>query len=835
MFTLYFIIFVINKTYSDKITQSDFYYPFWKELEILENNKDDIVNNLFSNSKDLENQRWGDSSVGEFNYGVNQQLNNNNNNYNNSNSSIVKGRVIELGAGSLRKTSHLLRSLSVINRGKDYNGSAAINYFALDVDRDELQRTLEEIDKLNLDHSLSLNGLCGTYDMCFDWMNNRISEQSNNDNDNDDIEVNTSRKESTFSQVSSSPGDVVDTITNKNLPTPPSSPSPSDSNSNYNDDSPLSYWHLGSSIGNFGRDEAKLFLSTVKETLRPGIDNILIGIDGRNDFNLIKRAYDDEYNITRDFIMNGLNHASALLSPFNENQHKLKIPDFEYVSHYDQTLGRHEAYYKSKRELKLHVPILDEKDEITDQLKEITIKKDELINVEWSYKYSDKEALALFKSSGLRVKNKWSDKDNMYSLWLLERPSFDLRAPNLDGVGNLQGIPSVEDWIEMWKCWDTIKALVPDHMLMTKPIDLRHIVLFYFGHIPAFLDIHLSNILEESNTTPVEFKDIFERGIDPSIDDPLVCHSHSEVPQNDEDWPSVYSINDYDNRTRQRLLNVYADLKIGKRVLNRRLGRVLFMTFEHMIMHGETLLYMLIQKCDEINLPQGFTKPDFKKLSQVWNNQNESNYVITFNEPSVVKLGHQDFESQDLNEENNESNDQITKHEYGWDCENPQQKLIVPPFKIDSLPITNEEYLKFLQEHNSNHIPKSWHKKDNKLYIKTLYGIIDFEVGKKWPVIESLRNLNMFAKAKGGRIPTEPELKVLQKYISNDHELANVSFSNWHPIAPLNYKNDCKGHNGGVWEWSSSKFRPLDGFEGSKLYPGYSCDFYDDSHYIVVS
>jgi hypothetical protein len=42
--------------------------------------------------------------------------------------------------------------------------------------------------------------------------------------------------------------------------------------------------------------------------------------------------------------------------------------------------------------------------------------------------------------------------------------------------------------------------------LFEKPIDLRHICLFYTGHIPAFLDIHLSNLLGEPNTEPEYFK-----------------------------------------------------------------------------------------------------------------------------------------------------------------------------------------------------------------------------------------------------------------------------------------------------------------------------------------
>lgn len=52
--------------------------------------------------------------------------------------------------------------------------------------------------------------------------------------------------------------------------------------------------------------------------------------------------------------------------------------------------------------------------------------------------------------------------------------------------------------------------MIPRGMLYVKPIDLRHICLFYLGHIPTFLDIHLSRLLGEGHTQPEEFKYIFE-------------------------------------------------------------------------------------------------------------------------------------------------------------------------------------------------------------------------------------------------------------------------------------------------------------------------------------
>lgn len=42
----------------------------------------------------------------------------------------------------------------------------------------------------------------------------------------------------------------------------------------------------------------------------------------------------------------------------------------------------------------------------------------------------------------------------------------------------------------------------------------------YLGHIPVFADIHISRYLKEPYTEPSNFATIFERGIDPDMDDP---------------------------------------------------------------------------------------------------------------------------------------------------------------------------------------------------------------------------------------------------------------------------------------------------------------------------
>jgi hypothetical protein len=124
--------------------------------------------------------------------------------------------------------------------------------------------------------------------------------------------------------------------------------------------------------------------------------------------------------------------------------------------------------------------------------------------------YTKEAAYCLFTETNLRPLRCWTDPDSSCSLWLLERPPFSfrpLRSPASALSNTPFGVPTLEEFQELRAAWDFITTkMIPDSMLFEKPIDLRHICLFYTGHIPTFLDIHLSNLLGEPNTEPEYFK-----------------------------------------------------------------------------------------------------------------------------------------------------------------------------------------------------------------------------------------------------------------------------------------------------------------------------------------
>ncbi|KAL8826495.1 MAG: hypothetical protein Q9191_003767 [Dirinaria sp. TL-2023a] len=342
-------------------------------------------------------------------------------------------------------------------------------------------------------------------------------------------------------------------------------------------------------------------------------------------------------------------------------------------------------------------------------------------------------------------------------------------------------VPALLEFEQLWSVWDTVtRQMLPDDELLSKPIKLRNCCIFYLGHIPTFLDIKLAGATDNRPTDPSSYWDIFERGIDPDVDNPEQCHAHSEPP---EEWPAVEEILEYQERVRGRVRSAYSN---GTALTSRKIGKVLWLGFEHEAMHLETLLYMLVQS-DKILPPPGVA-PDFKALAQ----QAEKNAVPNewFDIPdSTVYIGTDDPES-----------DGGPDRYFGWDSEKPQRQARVPAFQAKARPITNQEYAQYLEETHQQKVPASWasaeerhsngttelnglygastngdildsqngNKENNHLNsksVRTVFGLVPLKYALDWPVFASFDELSGCAKWMNGRIPTAKEAQSIYSHV----------------------------------------------------------------------
>ncbi|GKU05453.1 hypothetical protein FLAG1_07359 [Fusarium langsethiae] len=396
-------------------------------------------------------------------------------------------------------------------------------------------------------------------------------------------------------------------------------------------------------------------------------------------------------------------------------------------------------------------------------------------------------------------------------------------------------VPSLAEWKQLWHVWElvTTKMIRPE-VLMEQPIPLRNPLLFYLGHIPTFQDIHLKRATNCRPTEPAYYHQIFERGIDPDVDDPSKCHDHSELP---DMFPKLEDILHYRERVKKRIASLYEN---GKANSDRYIGRALWIGFEHEGLHAETFLFMTIQS-QNILPPPDMPRPDFAQLAK--------------------RAASQRFHDS----ESDEGPDRF----FAWDNEREPYEVRVPQFEAQGRPVSNGEYARHLFNVKELQILATWHKARNargdeyfttfitRHSVKTIWGPIPLAQALDWPVMASFDEVKRYAHWAGARLPTLHELRSIHEYVERGRKApesqvnqqlhtdpcaifgdlteTNSGFRNFNPTAITHKNYLCGlGDTGGAAEWTGSLFEPQPGFKPMDIYPGYSADFMDEKHMAVV-
>jgi L-histidine Nalpha-methyltransferase / hercynylcysteine S-oxide synthase len=460
------------------------------------------------------------------------------------------------------------------------------------------------------------------------------------------------------------------------------------------------------------------------------------------------------------------------------------------------------------------------------------------------------------------------------------KPTFSVSSD--PAVYASQPVPSLTDFNNLWVLWDTVtRQMIPKQELLSKPIKLRNACIFYLGHIPTFSDIHLSKATGDHPPELAYYRQIFERGIDPDVDNPELCHSHSEIP---DTWPAVEEILKYQTAVRDRIKALLTPETLES---SPALRKALWIGYEHEAMHLETLLYMLIQS-EKTLPPAGVVVPDFEAEATAAASMTVPNEWIKI-APKTISIG--------LNESNS------NKQHFGWDNEVPLRSTEVGAFLARTQPITNREYAQYLLATGKETIPASWVPLHNSnrsngwpngfsngnmngsntildfisdKAVRTVFGKVPLKYALDWPVMASYNELVSCATWLGGRIPSMEEVRSIYEHVDSlraksiqnraetipavnshlsndgveetppqngasngvnglgsnesdpstlfaDLSNANVGFKAWHPV-PVTGLTTLPGQSelGGVWEWTSSVLEQHEGFEAMKLYPGYT-------------
>ncbi len=380
---------------------------------------------------------------------------------------------------------------------------------------------------------------------------------------------------------------------------------------------------------------------------------------------------------------------------------------------------------------------------------------------------------------------------------------------------------------------DGLFEILRQEALYDRPIAERHRIIFYIGHLEAFDHNLLAPALGLGASHP-EFDKLFAFGIDP-VDGGLP----SDQPS---DWPSIEQVRRYARSVRERL-----DERLARHALSESL---LHVALEHRLMHAETLAYMFHQL------------PSDRKIGQSQAPQPQARAVT----PRMIEIPAGVATLGMLRPKPSEKSPAT----FGWDNEFEAQQVTVPAFAIDVYNVTNAQFLDFMRAGGYSE-PSLWSEADwNWIQSEQIrhprFWISSFKNGGDtwlyrtmfderplpldWPVYVSHAEASAYARWVRKALPTESQFHRAAYGAENgerdypwgaeppDGRQGNFDFHRWDPAPVGSYPSGRSAFGvedlvGNGWEWTSSVFGPLPGFEAFAFYPGYSANFFDGQHYVM--
>jgi L-histidine N-alpha-methyltransferase len=158
--------------------------------------------------------------------------------------------------------------------------------------------------------------------------------------------------------------------------------------------SPTLVAFLGSTIGNFPREQAVRLLSHIASEMGP-TDRFLLGADLIKNPAVINRAYNDSKGVTAAFNLNILARLNRELGA------DFPIADYEHRAFYSSENHRVEMHLIARRAHKVVIP----------EIGEISFEQGESIRTELSYKYDRPMLEDILSASGLKIE-KWMPADD---------------------------------------------------------------------------------------------------------------------------------------------------------------------------------------------------------------------------------------------------------------------------------------------------------------------------------------------------------------------------------------------------------------------------------------
>ena len=562
--------------------------------------------------------------------------------------------------------------------------------------------------------------------------------------------------------------------------------------------SPLTLVFLGSTIGNLNEAQLDRFLGICSAALSPG-DCFLLGIDLVKDHKTLEAAYNDEAGCSADFTQN------IFVRMNRELQTQIPLDAIEHVAFYNDRLERIEIFARFNRTVEFRIPSID---------RSIRIAGGEMINTEISRKFRVDNVFAGFSRFGFQELARFKAPDDSFSTLLFQRQQ-EVPVQIERHIGFLKTLRHQRTQTK------ALVAPLPERVLMEQHNPLLSPIAWDLGHIANFEQRWLLDglglaVSDGDGQPPVES---IVRGANTLYDaDATPRHARGDLC-----IPAVNRTTEYMDEVRIRVERylVSDGVKTSHPLAND--GFVFNLVAQHEAWHQETMLQAIQSRVDIVYQPfdEQTKKPDRPDSSI-------GREVLIPTGPCWIG-----------------TNDR----ERSYDNERPKHRVHLPSFYIDESPVTNGDYLFFIEDggYERRHLwddagwawrsdtqaqsPEYWSRIDNGWH-RCKFGQW-FPIDHNRPVMHvSWFEASAYARWKNKRLPSEFEWEKAAAWngatMDNSEfpwgaarpteDLLNADHRWMEPMPVGSFPHGrsfygCCQMLGDVWEWTSSAFTGYPGFE----------------------
>jgi ergothioneine biosynthesis protein EgtB len=372
----------------------------------------------------------------------------------------------------------------------------------------------------------------------------------------------------------------------------------------------------------------------------------------------------------------------------------------------------------------------------------------------------------------------------------------------------------------------------------TRPISLRNPIVFYEGHLPAFSVLAFLRRGLGRPHIDARLEQLFERGIDPDSVDAAVPRSGASTV-----WPSRDEVRRFARLCDQAVLSAIADAAPTPDAIEG-----LYTALEHEAMHQETLLYMFHR------LPYNLKRAEGHWLTATGEGRAGGQEGDAKGQRAAAHEGG----SVSVPAGTATLGSDRKQVAFGWDNEFDRHVARVPAFEIDALPVTNAQFLEFIDAGGYDH-RELWDEEGwewiraqdvtHPAFWLRASDIADRTSVDGWlwrgmfsatplnataPVYVSQSEASAYARWKGRRLMTEAEWH----RAAEGATAGQSDFVGFDPVPAASHPQTASVHGvhdliGNGWEWTSTVFGPFGGFAPMRSYPEYSADFFDGRHFVM--